>query len=72
LHGELYLVNNNLSASFMINNGLQQIRGKVLSVVINLALESVIKEISRTETLNLNIGNILLGYADDIVIIRKS
>jgi len=37
-----------------------------------MALESVIKKIPRTETLNLDIGNILLAYTDDIVVIGKS
>jgi len=41
-------------------------------VLFNIALESVIRKIPRTETLNLDEGNALLAYADDIVVIGKS
>jgi len=41
-------------------------------VLFNMSLESVIKKIPRTETLNLDKGNILLAYADDIVVIENS
>jgi len=41
-------------------------------VLFNMALDSVIRKISRSETLNLDKGNGLLAYADDIVVIGKS
>ncbi|VVC27148.1 Endonuclease/exonuclease/phosphatase,Reverse transcriptase domain [Cinara cedri] len=61
-------VNNEISSSFIINSGLKQ--GDAMSpVLFNMALESVIRKVPRTETLNLEEGNILLAYADDIVVI---
>lgn len=55
----------------MINNGLKQ--GDVMCLVLfNIALESVIRKIPQTETLNLDEGNIFRAYADDIMIIGKS
>lgn len=64
-------VNNEISSSFTINSGLKQ--GDAMSpVIFNMALESVIRKIPRTETLNLGEGNILLVYAGDIVVIGDS
>jgi len=40
--------------------------------LFNMVLESVIRKIPRTETLNLDEGNVLLAYADDIVVIGNS
>jgi hypothetical protein len=37
-----------------------------------MALERIIRKILRTETLNLDEGNVLLAYADDIVVIGNS
>jgi len=64
-------VNNEISSPFTINSGLKQ--GDAMSpVLFNMALESVIRKIPRTETLNLDEGNILLAYVDDIVVIGNS
>ena len=64
-------VNNEISSSFIINSGLKQ--GDAMSpVIFNMALESVIRKIPRTEALNLDEGNVLLAYADDIVVIGNS
>jgi sorting nexin-29 len=64
-------MNNEISSSFTINSGLKQ--GDAMSpVLFNMALESIIRKIPRTETLNLDKGNILLAYADDIVVIGNS
>ncbi|KAF0770859.1 ribosome biogenesis protein TSR3 isoform X1 [Aphis craccivora] len=64
-------VNNVISSSFTTNSGLKQ--GDAMSpVLFNMALESVIRKIPRTEILNLDEGNILLAYADDIVVIGNS
>lgn len=41
-------------------------------VLFKMALDSVIRKISRTKTLDLDEGNVLLAYADDIVVIGKS
>lgn len=37
-----------------------------------MALESVIRKMPRIKTLNLDKGNVLLAYADDIVVIGNS
>lgn len=64
-------MNNAVSSPFMINNGLKQ--GDVMSpVLFNIALESVIRKILQTEMLNLDKGNNLLAYADDMMVIGKS
>ncbi|CAH1721690.1 unnamed protein product [Aphis gossypii] len=64
-------VNNEISSPFTINSGLKQ--GDAMSpALFNMALESVIRKIPRTETLNPDEGNILLAYADDIVVIGNS
>lgn len=61
-------VNNELSSSFITNNGLKQ--GDAMSpTLFNTALESILRKIPRTEILNLDEGNFLLAYADDIVVI---
>jgi len=41
-------------------------------VLFILTLESVIRKVPRTEDLTLKDGNIILAYADDIVIIGKT
>lgn len=41
-------------------------------VLFTLALESVIRKVPRTEDLTLKDGNIILAYADDIIIIGKT
>jgi hypothetical protein len=64
-------VNNEISSSFTINNGLKQ-GDAMSSVLFNMALESVIRKIPRTEILNLDEENILLAYADDRVVIGNS
>lgn len=52
----------------MINNGLKQ--GDAMSpVFFNITLYSIIRKIP--QTLNLDEENILLTYADDIVVIGK-
>lgn len=69
--GSRMKLNEEISSSFLIINGLEQ--GDVMSpVLFNMELESVIKKIPRTETLNLDEGNFLLAYADDIVVIENS
>jgi len=42
------------------------------SILFNIALESVGPKVPRTESMRLSDGNILLAYADDIVIIGKT
>jgi len=61
---------NVLSHTFKIENGLRQ-GDAMSSVLFNLALESVIRKVPRTEDLTFKNGNIILAYADDIVIIGK-
>lgn len=40
-------------------------------ILFNVALESAIKKIPRTDTLNLVEENLLLAYTDNIVVIRE-
>lgn len=63
---------NEISPSFMINSGLKQGGAISMPVLFNMALESVIRNIPQTETLNLVEGNILLEYIGSILIIEKS
>lgn len=44
----------------------------MFSVLFNITLGNVIRKTLQIETLNLNKGNILLAYTDDIVVIKKS
>jgi len=58
------------SHTFIIENGLRQ--GDAMSLVLfNLALDRVIRKVPRTEDLTIKDGNIILAYANDIVIIEK-
>lgn len=64
-------MNCEISSSFIINSGLKQ--GDAVSpVLFNMALESIIRKVPRTETTQFNEENILLVYANNIEIIGKS
>lgn len=64
-------VNSEISSPFIKNSGLKQ-RYAMSPVLFNMALKSVIRKLLRTETLNLDDGNVLLAYADDMVVIENS
>lgn len=65
-------VNNEISSSFITNSGLKQ-ADAMSPVLFNVALESVMRKISRTDiSINRDEGNVLLAYADDIVVIGNS
>lgn len=73
IHFQIYIYISSivLSHTFKIENGLRQ--GDAMSpVLFTLALESVIRKVPRTEDLTLKDGNIILAYADDIIIIGKT
>jgi len=67
--------NSVISDGFTVTTGLRQ--GNALSpVLFNLALESVVREVLKSEWQRLNIGQgkqiILTAYADDIAVIAES
>lgn len=62
---------NVLSHAFKIKNKLRQ-RDVMSLALFDLALESMIRKVPRTESLTLRNGSIILAYADIVVIIGKT